>query len=456
MAEYLKIFLNFQPGPYKSLLSTILLIGCVLVMLIKKPSKVIKNTIFDKKKEPRNTPFTAKLTKSETSKVGRYLQVENGDSLLNMCSHNYLNFSERPEIEETALQCLHKYGVGSCGPRGFYGTTEVHLQLEDRLAEFFNCEMAVVYAYGFSTIASAIPAYSKSGDVIFADEKVNFAIQRAFKASRSRIIYFKHNDMESLEKVLIEEEQLGKKDPKKAAATRKFLVVEGIYMNTGTVCNLPEIVRLRAMYKLRLFIDESISFGTLGPNCRGVTDHFNIPLKEVDMIMASLENAAASTGGFCVGTKFVIDHQRLSGLGYCFSASLPPMLTATSITTVDILEKEGTDLVSQLQDRCIAVHKALADCCTNKLLLSGDDISPVKHLLLSSPTGDREEDNAVLRDVVKKVKKYGVALTTCSYLWEAEANNPLPSIRITIQKDLTNEEIEITRTAITKAVAEVL
>ncbi|MCL4121101.1 UNVERIFIED_CONTAM: hypothetical protein GTU68_014306, partial [Idotea baltica] len=247
--------------------------------------------------------------------------------LLNLATHNYLNLSERPEIEKASLECLNVYGVGSCGPRGFYGTAEVHLRLEDRLANFFNAEMAVLYSYGFSTIASAIPSYSKNGDIIYADERVNFSIQRGMDASRSQLVYFRHNDTQHLEELLKKQEA----DPKKAGATRKFLVAEGIYMNTGTICPLPELVRIRAKYKLRLFLDESCSFGTLGQGARGVTDFYNVKLEEVDLIMVSLETVAASSGGLTVGTKFVVDHQRLNGLGYCFSASMPPMLAAASI-----------------------------------------------------------------------------------------------------------------------------
>lgn len=100
------------------------------------------------------------------SKVGKRVVV-NGYDCLNLASHNYLGLLEDEEILEDACKSLRKYGVGSCGPRGFYGTMDVHLDLEDRLAKFTRMEEAVVYSYGFSTVASAIPAYSKRGDIIF-------------------------------------------------------------------------------------------------------------------------------------------------------------------------------------------------------------------------------------------------------------------------------------------------
>ncbi|EFP05273.1 CRE-SPTL-1 protein [Caenorhabditis remanei] len=134
-----------------------------------------------------------------------------GETYLNMASTNFLSFIGVKRIEERAKQTIFKYGVGSCGPRGFYGTVDVHLDLEKELAKFMGCEEAVLYSYGFATVSSAIPAYAKKGDVIFVDEGVNFAIQKGLQASRSRVEYFKHNDMEDLERLLLEQEQRDKK-----------------------------------------------------------------------------------------------------------------------------------------------------------------------------------------------------------------------------------------------------
>jgi serine palmitoyltransferase len=99
--------------------------------------------------------------------VGKYIFVD-GRKCLNMSTHNYLGLEEYQDIKTSAIKCIDKYGVGSCGPRGFYGTVDVHLELEERLAKFMNQEEACLYSYAFSTVASSIPAYAKRGDVIFA------------------------------------------------------------------------------------------------------------------------------------------------------------------------------------------------------------------------------------------------------------------------------------------------
>ena len=231
-----------------------------------------------RKDHPSLTP------KSVTSLVGKRVTVD-GKDCLNLVTHNYLSLVGKNEIQEKAIATVQKYGVGSCGPRGFYGTVDVHLELEERLAKFMEVEEAVVYSYGFSTIASAIPAYCKRKDLVFVDEKVNFSIQKGLDASRSNIKYFKHNDVQDLENLLINQEKVDKKNPKKATNTRRFLIVEGIYMNTGTICPLPELVALCKKYKLRIFVDESISFGTIGEHGRGVTEYLGVSRQDIDMIM---------------------------------------------------------------------------------------------------------------------------------------------------------------------------
>lgn len=377
-----------------------------------------------------------------SGKAGLYVQIDDY-YCLNFATHNYLGFVETKTIEDKAVQSLYKYGVGSCGPRGFYGTVDVHLELEEYLAKYMNMEEAVVYSYNFSTIASAIPAYAKRGDIIFVDERVNYAIQKGLDASRSHVHFFKHNDPKDLESLLMEQQKLDKENPKKASKTRRFLVVEGIYMNTGEICPLPELIELRKKYKLRIFIDESISFGTLGKTGRGVTEYFDVPITEVDLIVGSMENSLASIGGFCVGSSFIVEHQRLSGLGYCFSASLPPLLASAAIAALETIE-QNPDLLKQLQDRSHWLQRALhaSDIIAKHFDILGDEDSPVKHLVLKNLSGSYQDQLALLNSFIDSCIEKGVAVIASSYLEENEVWSPIPSIRLTTNILLTLEHIK--------------
>ncbi|GLH08291.1 Serine palmitoyltransferase 1 [Gryllus bimaculatus] len=382
-----------------------------------------------------------------TSKAQKYISIDN-NKCLNLATHNYLNFVGNEIIEKSAIDTIHKYGVGSCGPRGFYGTVDVHLDLENKLAEFMEMEEAVVYSYGFSTIASAIPAYAKRSDVIFVDEKVNFAIQKGLDASRSRLKFFKHNDTNDLESLLLEQAELDKKNPKKANVTRRFLIVEGIYMNTGEICPLPALIELRKKYKLRIFVDESVSFGTLGVTGRGVTEYFDVPKQDVDMIMCSMEWALGTIGGFCVGSSFIVEHQRLSGLGYCFSASLPPLLTVAASKALDIMTKDIT-IFSDLKDCCELMHSALETI--NGLKTKSHKHSPVKHLVLSDECVFNIPREQVLYEISNYCIQHGIAVIVPTYLEKVEKFTPTTSIRLTVNNKLSSEEIKQACTVLQEA-----
>ncbi|XP_034947859.1 serine palmitoyltransferase 1 [Chelonus insularis] len=385
-----------------------------------------------------------------SSPVGKRLTVD-GKDCLNLGTHNYLGLLENKKIEERAINTVRKYGVGSCGPRGFYGTVDVHLVLEDRLAKFMEAEEAIVYSYGFSTIASSIPAYSKKRDIIFADERINFSIQQGINASRSTVYYFKHNDVDDLERLLIEQNDKDKKNSKRAAKIRRFLIIEGIYINTGQVCPLPDLIKLCRKYKLRIFMDESISFGTLGKNGKGVTEHFGVPRHEVDLIMGSLEWAISSIGGFCVGSSFIIEHQRLSGLGYCFSASLPPLLTAAAITSLDIIE-EDPSIFDKLRKNCLSFQTRL-----NKLQyfeLSAMPESPVKHLYLKKQY-DRHKEQELLLEISNKCIENNLAVIPPAYL-DTERNLPRPSLRLCISSTLNEEDIDFALEVLERCSTDVL
>ncbi|XP_055596296.1 serine palmitoyltransferase 1 [Uranotaenia lowii] len=372
-----------------------------------------------------------------SGKVGKFIEID-GKRCLNMASHNYLGLIEDDDIQQAAITSLRKYGVGSCGPRGFYGTVDVHLDLEERLARFMEVEEAVVYSYAFSTIASAIPAYAKRGDIVFVDECANFAIQKGLDASRSRVVFFKHNDMADLERLLEEQAVQDRRNPKKAAKTRRFLVVEAIYMNTGEICPLPQLVELRKRYKLRMFLDESLSFGVLGKNGRGLIEHFNVDKIEVDLRSAGLEWAAGTIGGFCAGTSFIVEHQRLSGLGYCFSASLPPLLTQAAISALDRFESDPK-IFEELRTICRKVSQKLPTL--KDFTFRGDALSPVKHLYLRKER-DYATEKQLLDTISKECINNGLAVISCEYLENMEKQLARSSIRLTVNRLLSDADIE--------------
>ncbi|KAJ8306164.1 hypothetical protein KUTeg_016709 [Tegillarca granosa] len=447
-ADYLTVTLDFITAPSYHLIIEALLVIWIIKLLFSK-AYVQETVLTEKEKEelirdwqpeplapdiPDDHPFLKSMENSiVTGKPDKYMVI-NGKSCLNLATLNFLGMAGHPDVEAESIKTLKKYGVGSCGPRGFYGTMvlednelmaffifeDVHLELEDKLAKFMDCEEAILYSYGFATIASAIPAYSKRTDIIFCDECVAFSIQKGLVASRSQIRWFKHNDMEDLERLLKKQEEDDRK------------------------------VELKWKYKVRIFLEESFSFGVLGASGKGVTEHFNIPPGEIDLIAASLENAIGSTGGFCAGKKYVIDHQRLSGLGYCFSASLPPMLATAAEQALSIIENNH-NILEDLRENCKKVHDKLSKI--NGMMVLGESISPIKHFRLADIGEDRDLDMKTLQKIVDE---NGVALTLARYLENEEHLLPVPSIRISVNCQLTDKEIDDSMKTISRACDTVL
>lgn len=158
---------------------------------------------------------------------------------MNLGSFNFYNFNTNEGLKEKAIQTLRNYGVGPCGPRGFYGTQDVHMKTEADVAAYLGTAACIIYSQAFSTISSVIPAFSKRGDIIVADKGVNFAIRKGIQISRSMVRWYEHNDMEDLERVLA---KITKEQARKPL-TRRFIITEGLFESYGDMVDLPKIVR---------------------------------------------------------------------------------------------------------------------------------------------------------------------------------------------------------------------
>lgn len=325
-----------------------------------------------------------------TSKPGHMIEVD-GKLCLNAGTHNYLNLADSPRLKEASLKAVKKYGVGSCGPRAFYGTMDVHLKLEEAIAKFLDVQEAVLYSFGFATIASAIPAYIKANDTVLYDEQCNFALQKGIAASRSRAIKFRHNSTADLKTKLAQIVQESHQKHGKKKELRFFLIIESIYAKTGTICPLRELIEVAKQHKMRVFMDESRSFGVLGAGGKGITQHLNVSVDEIDLIMVSLENALCSFGGFCAGSRFIIDHQRLAGAGYCFSASLPPFQCSAALEALEIIE-ENPSLVQAAQDLFEYAHEKSLQLTYLKCL--SHSLSPIKILVPKKMAEDEQRGGA--------------------------------------------------------------
>lgn len=349
-----------------------------------------------------------------------------GKKLTNLLSYNFLNLASHPAIKEACAKTIVKYGVGACGPRGFYGSIDVHIDLEKEIAKFMGVPYCILYSDGFSTISSALPPFCKKGDLILLDDGVNFAMQTGAKLTRSNIVTFRHNDMKDLEAKLQEIQAKDAKRGKKKPYPR-FIAVEGLSQYHGDVCPLNEVVQLAQKYRYRLFLDDTMAIGVLGKTGRGSIEHWGLKMSDVDLICGSLDASLAAVGGFCVSTnEHAISHQRLSGAGYCFSAASPPYCSTAGITTLQLIDKQP-ELCASLRQKAERFRSELTGI--RGLAVDGSSISPIVHVRLAHPAKDAAAEADTLQRIVDTLVSSDVLADLARYI-PGDQFAPRPSIRM--------------------------
>ena len=252
-----------------------------------------------------------------------------GKKVLMFGSNAYLGLTNHPKVKEAAIEATKKYGTGCAGSRFLNGTLDLHIQLENRLAEFVGKEEAIVYSTGFQVNLGVVSCLTGREDYILWDELDHASIIEGHRLSFSTKLKYKHNDMESLEK------QLQKCAPDKV----KLIVTDGVFSMEGDVAKLPEIIELAKKYNANVMVDEAHGIGVFGKCGRGTCDHFGVT-KDVDLIMGTFSKSFASIGGFIAADSSIINYLRHHSRSYIFSASNTPAATAAANAALDIMLNE--------------------------------------------------------------------------------------------------------------------
>jgi 8-amino-7-oxononanoate synthase len=255
--------------------------------------------------------------------------VINGKKVLMFGSNAYLGLTNHPKVKEASIDAIRKYGTGMAGSRFLNGTLDIHVALEKRLAEFVGKKDAIIYSTGFQVNLGVVSCLTGREDYILWDELDHASIIEGHRLSFSTKLKFRHNDMESLEKLL------QKCEPDKV----KLIVVDGVFSMEGDIANLPEIVRLAKKYNANIMVDEAHGLGVLGKQGRGTCDHFGVA-DDVDLIMGTFSKSLASIGGFIASDNEIINYLRHNSRSYIFSASCTPSATAAANAALDIMISE--------------------------------------------------------------------------------------------------------------------
>jgi len=255
--------------------------------------------------------------------------VINGKKVLMFGSNSYLGLTNHPKIKEAAKAAIEKYGTGCAGSRFLNGSLDIHLELENRLAEYVGKEAAVLFSTGFQVNLGVISCLLDRNDYLLLDEYDHASIIDGSRLAFSRTIKYAHNDMQDLRRKL-------SRLPEDAA---KLIVSDGIFSMEGDLVNLPEMVEIANEFGANIMMDDAHSLGVIGFNGSGTASHFNLT-EEVDLIMGTFSKSLASLGGFIAGSTETIEYIKHRARSLMFSASMPPSAVASVIAALDIIESE--------------------------------------------------------------------------------------------------------------------
>lgn len=255
--------------------------------------------------------------------------IMRGKRVLMFGSNSYLGLTNHPKIKEASIEAIRKYGTGCAGSPFLNGTLDIHIELEEKLADFVGKEKAIVYSTGFHTNIGVIPTIMGRGDYIIGDELNHASIVEGRRLSFATYMKYKHNDMESLEAVL-------KKIPYESI---KLIVMDGVFSMEGDVAKLPVIVELAEKYNASVYVDEAHSLGVFGEGGRGICNHFGLT-DRVDLIMGTFSKSLATIGGFIATDADTINFLKHHSRSYIFSASISPAATASVIAALDVIKQE--------------------------------------------------------------------------------------------------------------------
>ena len=245
---------------------------------------------------------------------GAIIQVR-GKKFINLSSNNYLGLATNEQLKRVAKQAIDRYGVGAGAVRTINGTFDVHVKLEEKLAEFKGTEAAISYQSGFNCNMAAISAVMDQHDAILSDELNHASIIDGCRLSKAKIIAYNHSDMADL--------RAKAKEAKASGLYNKMMVItDGVFSMDGDIARLPEIVEIAKEFDLITYVDDAHGSGVTGKGA-GTVKHFGLQ-KEIDFQIGTLSKAIGVVGGYVAGKKNLIDWLKVRSRPFLFSTALPP------------------------------------------------------------------------------------------------------------------------------------
>jgi glycine C-acetyltransferase len=290
-----------------------------------------------------------------------------GHEVINLASNNYLGLADHPKLIEAQVNAAQKYGAGSGAVRTISGTMSIHVQLEERIADFKKTESCVVFQSGFAANAGTVSAILGPEDHIISDALNHASIIDGCRLSKAKIHVFPHKDTTRAAEILQELD---------GASGHKLLITDGVFSMDGDIGPLPALVELAERHGAIMMIDDAHSSGVLGRDGRGTVDHFGLH-DRVDVQVGTLSKAIGVLGGYVCGTRDLIEFLYHRARPFLFSTSHPPAVAAACLAAFDILESEPERI-----DRLWENTRYFKSALTNAGFNTGESETPITPIMV--------------------------------------------------------------------------
>lgn len=331
-------------------------------------------------------------------------------------SNSYLNLSTGKKVVQEAQKALEKFGFGMGAVSNYAGITEIHQELEARIAKFYQKEDAIIFPSGYGANVGIISALCNKGDVIINDSANHASIFDGCKLSGADIKVFPHANMQALERVLqkIPDEQTG-----------RLIITDGVFSMDGDIARLDVIVELAQKYGCKIMVDDAHGIGIVGKSGRGSAQYYNVEDK-IDLNVGMLSKSPGGLGGYCAASKEIIQYLKLYARTYFFSTALPASVAAGLNEVFKMFEKDsaGRDVLWQK-----------INYLKEKLTKEGFDIGHSQSAIVPVMIYDEEK----LFKIHSELRQRGVYVNIVTY---PAVRRKECRLRLCVMKELSFEQID--------------
>ncbi|WP_395663894.1 glycine C-acetyltransferase [Aestuariivirga sp.] len=316
-----------------------------------------------------------------------HIRVKSGE-VLNFCANNYLGLADHPDLVTAAKDALETHGLGMASVRFICGTSDLHLALERRLADYLGMADSILFAACFDANGAVFEPLFGEQDAIVSDALNHASIIDGIRLSKARRFRFANGDMNDLETQL--------KAARDGGARRVIIVTDGVFSMDGYFARLDEIRTLADRFDALIMVDDCHATGFIGPQGRGTPHRAGV---KVDILTGTLGKAlGGSAGGYIAASQPIVDLMRQRARPYLFSNALPPPIVAAGIKAIDMAE-QGDDLRARLFDNAQRFRHGMSK--------AGFRLLPGEHPIIPVMLGEAK----LAQDMASKLYEKGIYVT---------------------------------------------